>query len=333
MHLIEPALSTGGEVHIDANQWNIIKVAAPTCWAAGYNGQGSIIAQTDTGVDTTHPALAGRYGGAWFDAINGRTNPYDDNGHGTHTMGTIMGLNGYGVAPGAQFVAAKVLNSGGSGSFVQCLNGLQWVANEKASVNIRAMSASWGVNTSVDTYFWNVCLTLKTVGILPVFANGNNGPGTGSVGTPGDFPTVLGVGATDSADNIASFSSRGPAPNVYPWNSSSFWYRPDWNLNKPDLSAPGVHVLSTWPGGSYQYLDGTSMATPHIAGRGGNPVPEGPQRGPEYAVQRAVELGRSSVPGRLVPEQQLRLGPAQYLELDFPHRFSAHAATARSDDV
>ena len=181
-------------------------------------------------------------------------------------MGTILGLNGIGVAPGATFVGVKVLNASGNGSSSQTLNGMQSIANLAATVDIKAMSASWGSPARTDQWVWNTCQTYKSIGILPVFANGNDGPGGATVGSPGDYPLVLGVGATDSSDNIAGFSSRGPAPNQSPWNDSSNWFRPDWNLTKPDLSAPGVSIYSCWPGGGYQTLQGTSMATPHVAG-------------------------------------------------------------------
>ncbi len=247
-------------------KWNVAQVSAPDCWDVGYDGQGVVIAHTDTGVDTTHPALQGRFSGYWHDSINGRSNPYDDNGHGTHTVGTMVGINGIGVAPGATFVAVKVLDGGGSGSTSQLLDGMEWIANLDATVAIKAVSASWGSPSRTAQWAWSMCQTYKSIGILPVFANGNDGPGTATVGTPGDYPLVLGVGATDSADDIATFSSRGPAPNQPPWNVASNWYRPDWNLTKPDLAAPGASIYSSWPGGQYRTLNGTSMATPHVAG-------------------------------------------------------------------
>ena len=77
---------------------------------------------------------------------------------------------------------------------------------------------------------------------------------------------VTGVGATDSVNNIASFSARGPAPNQYPWNDTVYWARPDWNLIKPDISAPGVNVRSANLSGGYSYGSGTSSATPHVTG-------------------------------------------------------------------
>ncbi|GEM_PF-1760313 len=263
-------VDTGTETTADATdtppRWNIAKVSAPDCWTAGYDGQGVVIAQTDTGVDTAHPALAGRFTGYWHDSIGGQSSPYDDNGHGTHAMGTTLGLDGIGVAPGATFVAVKVLNAAGKGTSSQTLNGLQWIANLHATVDIKVMSASWGSPSRTDQWAWNVCQTYKSIGILPIFANGNDGPGGATVAAPGDYPLVLGVGATNSSDNIAGFSSRGPAPTQVPWSVENYWFRPDWNFTKPDLSAPGVGIYSCWPNNQFRTLDGTSMATPHVAG-------------------------------------------------------------------
>jgi len=274
-----------GEVHIitqpsfnpapssRAIEWNIQKIMADSCWNAGYTGQDVIIGICDTGVDHTHPALAGKWAGYFYDAINGQPTPYDDHGHGTHCMGTILGGDGFGpftedigVAPNARFVAAKILNSGGSGSYSGCLAGLQFMADLKDSVDIKAVSNSWGADNSPDTFFYPVTRTYISLGIVPVFANGNSGPGAGTVAFPGSYSNVIGVGATNSSDDVADFSSRGPSPNQPPFNDPSTWLRYDWNFIKPQISAPGVSIRSCVPGGSYDTWQGTSMATPHVTG-------------------------------------------------------------------
>jgi len=254
-------------------EWGVWKIMAHLCWTEGYTGEGIIISHTDTGADTEHPALAGKWTGYWFDAINQLETPYDDNGHGTHTLGTIVGGDGFGpfeddigVAPGATFVTAKVLNKWGSGTSTQILQGLQWIANLKETVDIKVMSASWRSLATTDTSFWPAMVLFNSIGILPVVGNGNEGPRPSSAGTPSNYPMTLAVGATDPEDNVASFSSRGPAPEMDPWTDTSYWLRPDWNFIKPDICAPGVYVKSSWPGGGYQSLQGTSMATPHVAG-------------------------------------------------------------------
>ncbi len=255
-----------------AIEWNILKVRADSCWMIGYTGEGVIIGHMDTGVDVNHPALQGKWlSPYWYDPVNGQPNPYDDHGHGTHTMGTILGgdglgpfANDIGVAPGAKFVTCKICNASGSCPTSAIHAGFQKTAEWKGQgVNIVANSNSWG-GSMTSTEFWQDVLNWRNIGIIPVFAIGNEG--TSSNRTPGNFPTTIGVGATDASDYIASFSSRGPAPNQPPWNDPQYWPTPDWNLTKPNISAPGVNVNSSLPGGSYGTMSGTSMATPHVAG-------------------------------------------------------------------
>ncbi len=259
--------------------WNIAKIKADSVWLQwGLSGQGVILGNLDTGVDVTHPALASKFLGYWFDGVNGSPIPYDDHGHGTHTMGTMVGGDGpgtqfpdqndVGVAYGAQFVAAKGFSSGGFGEDPWILACYEFFASLiDSGVNIRIVSNSWGSSASTDLTYWDATMNWRNLGIIPVFANGNSGPTPGSAGTPGNFPIVIGVGATDSGDNIADFSSRGPAPNQSPWNNPQYWPRPDWNLIKPNIAAPGVEVRSTVPGGGYESSgwSGTSMATPHVS--------------------------------------------------------------------
>jgi len=265
----------GEEIEPKVIEWNILRVRADSCWINGFTGEGAIIGHMDTGVDVNHPALSGKWlSPYWYDPVNGQPNPYDDHGHGTHTMGTILGGDGFGpfdrdigVAPGAKFVTCKICNASGSCPSSAIHSGFQKIAEWKGQgVNIIACSNSWGSNATTSTEFWNDCMNWRNLGIIPVFANGNAGPGAGTAGTPGNFPIVIGVGATDANDNIASFSSRGPAPNQPPWNNTQYWPRSDWNLTKPNISAPGVGVTSSVPGGGYQSMQGTSMACPHVAG-------------------------------------------------------------------
>ena len=267
----------GGEssVKTPTPEWNIQKINADSVWNLGYTGEGIIIGQLDTGVDATHPAFHNRFAGYWLDACSGSSTPYDDNGHGTHTMGTAVGgdgpgpdVNDIGVAPGAQFTAAKVFNNSGA---CNIMSGFQWYATlvGDSGIPIRVINNSWGSSSSTSLAYWSAVLTWRSLDIIPVFAIGNDGPSPNTSNTPGNYPTVIGVGATTQSDNVASFSSRGPAPNQAPWNDPQYWARPDWNLIKPDVSAPGQNIRSSIPGGGYQggyWWSGTSMASPHVTG-------------------------------------------------------------------
>ncbi len=271
-----PADGTPADPRPDYTIWNINRIGADTIWVRyGFHGDSIILATMDSGIDTTHPALQGKV--IKMKDFTGDGNPASDGiGHGTHTAGTILGGNGnmdnnidiydIGVAPGALLVHAKIFdNSGYPGNIT---GGFDWIASLKADsgYDIKAVGNSWGSANTTSTYYWNSVITWRNLGIFPVFSIGNEGPGSGTAGTPGNYPTVIGVGATNSVEGIADFSSRGPAPNQSPWNDPTYWFIPDWNLIKPDISAPGVYVRSSIPGGDYAAYDGTSMASPHVTG-------------------------------------------------------------------
>lgn len=257
--------------------WNISKIHADSVWKLGYTGQGVVVGHIDTGVDTSHPALEGKFSGHFYDATQGTfPAPYDDHGHGTHTMGIILGGDGLGsfvrdigVAPGATFASAKAFTS--QGAYTSWITrSFQWFGTllVDSGVNVRVINNSWGTCDSTSTTHWNTIWTVRSLGIIPVFSIGNYDITCPHIraGTPGNYPTVIGVGATTRTDSVSSFSQRGPAPNLYPWNNQSYWSRPDWNFIKPDVVAPGQSIYSSTPGGSYVTWDGTSMAAPHITG-------------------------------------------------------------------
>ncbi len=247
-------------------EWNIAKIRADQVWAAlGISGTGVVAANMDTGVDWQHPALLSAYRGynpkglsnhvySWFDATpDGTQYPYDGYGHGTHTMGTLVGSGGIGVAPGAKWIAARVLDNTGSGYDSWIHAGFQWImapgGDPSQAPNV--LSNSWGNTNGYDQSFRDDVKALNAAGIATFFSNGNSGPANGSVGSPASYPEAFGIGATDVEDNIAGFSSRGPSP---------------FGQIKPDVSAPGANVRSSYPGGVYRNFSGTSMAAPHVAG-------------------------------------------------------------------
>jgi bacillopeptidase F len=256
----------------DLVEWGISRVRADSCWLEGYDGAGVVIGNMDTGVEVTHPAFGGRWRAAngWFDAVSGGPTPYDDNGHGTMTMGTLTGGDGLGpagddigVAPGCSLICAKVFDAGGAGQMSWIMAGFDWMAGTgRPAVCLNC----WGTGSRTDTTWARYVRNLRDLGIVAVFAAGSGGPGDSTSTPPGSFPMCLSSGATDADDNIASFTGRGPAPNLPPWNVPSEWPRADWNLINPAIAAPGVNIRSAYPGGGYQIYSGSSMATPHVAG-------------------------------------------------------------------
>jgi bacillopeptidase F len=233
--------------------------------APNITGQGVRVGVIDTGIDATHPDLKDRLL-LFKDFVNNKTEPYDDNSHGTHVSGTIAGGNAsgtsVGVAPGAKIIMGKVFSSTGAASDSDLLKAMQWMADPDGNPEHQPqiVSNSWGSDApdgSKDPMDEPLCKAIAgwaKVGILAVFAAGNEGPDSGTVGIPGACPQALTVGATDKNDDLAYFSSRGPST----WKSGA--------IIKPTVSAPGVDVISTIPGGGYKAYSGTSMATPHVAG-------------------------------------------------------------------
>ncbi|OXA63248.1 bacillopeptidase F [Folsomia candida] len=232
-----------------AAQWGVEKIRAPEAWART-QGEGIVVCIIDTGVNLGHVALADAYGGAWSDPYYNTAGPTDQQGHGSHCTGTILGrANGVGVAPAAQWVACRGLNHQGSGTEANLINCAQWVLTANPRPNI--VSNSWGGGGN-DPWYNQVVSAWRTADIIPVFAIGNSGSSCRSVISPGDQPNLISVGATTDTDAMATFSSRGP-------NAAG--------ALKPEVSAPGNNIVSCGTGANnYVTMSGTSMATPHTAG-------------------------------------------------------------------
>jgi subtilisin family serine protease len=256
-------------------EWGVEKIRADQAWNAGIIGQGVVVSSVDTGVDYTHPALIEQYRGNvggtfvndynWWDPTGICGNqPCDNAGHGTHTMGTMVGGDGpgpftpdVGVAPGAKWIAAKGCEDFfcteesllSAGQFILAPTKLDG-SDPDPSKRPDIVNNSWGSGPN-DPFYLATVQAWRAAGIIPVFSSGNPGPFCGEGGSPGDFLESFSVGATDIDDNIAEFSGRGPSV---------------FGKVNPDVSAPGVDVVSSVPGGGYESFSGTSMAAPHTSG-------------------------------------------------------------------
>lgn len=253
--------------------WNLDQVGAPVLWQLGYTGQGVVVANLDSGVDLNHPALAGKWRGgsnSWFDAVSTppSTLPFDDQGHGTHTMGVMVAGdtagNRIGLAPGATWIAAKIFDSQGNGSLSGIHAAFQWLLDPGGSGSgadaPRVVNCSWSIAGPgvYDGEFAPDIAALEAAGIAVVAAGGNAGPYQGTSESPANNPGALSVGATDQGDLVTAISSRGPSA----YDGGVF----------PALTAPGEAIRTTdLTGGgvypdSYLLADGTSLAAPHVAG-------------------------------------------------------------------
>ncbi|KOV67041.1 peptidase [Streptomyces sp. AS58] len=246
---------------------SVPQIGAPTAWEAGFDGEGVTVAVLDTGVDQTRPDLVGQeIAERNFTESADNADRY---GHGTHVASTVAGTGaasgrGFkGVAPGARILDAKVLSDEGSGSDSGVIAGMEWAVAEGARIVNLSLG---GTDTpGVDPLEQAVNRLSTDTNTLFVIAAGNDGgAGESTIGSPGSAESALTVGAVDKQDVLADFSSRGP--------------RVGDSGVKPDLTAPGVGITAAVPPGSvldtddpsaepgYESLDGTSMATPHVAG-------------------------------------------------------------------
>ena len=263
-----------------AVEWGIAKIEADQVWSDfGVTGEGAVVAEIDTGTQYDHPALVNQYRGNngdgtfthdynWFDPYfqcpSGGQEPCDPGGHGTHVMGTMVGDDGganqIGVAPGAKWISCK---GGDAVSGYLLTNELlvcaQWIlaptdlgfANPDPAMRPQVVNNSWGGGPN-DYWYTGAIAAWRAAGIFPAFANGNAGPQCSTAHSPGDNWNSFASGASDISDNIAGFSSRGPAAYT--------------GFLKPQITAPGVNVRSSVPGNGYANYNGTSMASPHTAG-------------------------------------------------------------------
>ena len=258
------APSSAAALAAAAPEPNIAKINAPALWGLGFTGQGVVVANLDTGVDVTQPDLAGRWRGgtnSWFDPHGQHATPTDINGHGTWTMGVMVGGDAggtsVGVAPGARWIAAKIFNDKGAATTTAIHQSFQWLldpdGNPATADAPNVVNNSWsGSAAGCGLEFQPDLQNLRAAGILPVFAAGNDGRLPGTVFSPANLPPAFAVSGTDNADVWYSSSSVGPSPCA--------------GATTPKLSAPGVSVRTTDLFGGYTVQNGTSLSAPHVAG-------------------------------------------------------------------
>jgi len=252
------------------SSWGIRTIGALSTWGAyRCRGRGVVVGLLDTGIDPKHPDLKGKIARwAEFDdkgKMKKGSKAHDSDVHGTHCAGTIVGGNAsgrwIGVAPEARIAAALVLNGKKGGTHAQILAGLEWAINQQVDVISMSLGA-FILGPEVPSTYSTAILSALKVGIPVVTAIGNQGSQTS--GSPGNDFFAFSVGATDVANRAAGFS--GGRTQII--NESEFFEPADLPLvySKPEVSAPGVAIFSSVPGGGWKHLNGTSMATPHVAG-------------------------------------------------------------------
>lgn len=249
------------------SEQNIAQVHAPDLWALGYNGQGIVVANLDSGVDATHPDLSAQWRGgtnSWLDPFGQHSSPFDATGHGTWTMSVMVGRDtggtAIGMAPQATWIAARIFNDSGTSTASVIHQSLQWVLdpdnNPATADGADVVNNSWALGSPGCSLDFELDLeALVAAGTTPVFAAGNFGPGSNTSPSPANNPAAFAVGATEADGTIYSGSSQGPTscgltePATY-----------------PAVVAPGVNIYTADLYGGYYMTTGTSLAAPHAAG-------------------------------------------------------------------
>jgi bacillopeptidase F len=254
-----------------APAWNLDMIRARELWAMGYTGAGVVVAAMDTGVDANHQDLASRYRGgsnSWYDPNGEHAGPYDADGHGTQSMGLIVGGDSggspIGVAPDAQWIAVKIFDDSGSATASGIHQGFQWLldpdGNSATDDAADVVNNSWryGPIGGCDREFEPDIGVLRTAEIVVVFSGGNYGPTSGTSISPANNDGGFAVGAVDDTSALGNFSSRGPSAcdaSIYPEVVA-----PGVNVRTADLTFGGVFP------DLYVNVSGTSFSAPHVAG-------------------------------------------------------------------
>jgi subtilisin family serine protease len=250
-----------------ASPLNIEAIHAPALWEMGYRGQGIVVANMDTGVLVDHPDLASTWragNNSWYDTTGQYPDrPFDTDGHGTCTMGVMVGGDEsgqtLGVAPEAEWIAVRIFDDDGLATSIRIHLGFQWLLDPDGDPDTddapHIVNNSWAFQSNgcfLD--FLPDIMALRAAGILPIFAAGNAGPGSNTGLSPSNNPGAFSVGALDYMDIISASSSRGPS--ICGQEEQIF----------PSIVSPGISIPSTGLNNGYTYASGTSLAAPHVAG-------------------------------------------------------------------
>jgi subtilisin family serine protease len=272
-----PVRATATQTEAPPPTWGLTAMGVPEVWDEFVtHGEGIVVANIDTGVAYDHPALIGRYRGNTGGVIDHAYNffdpsgvcqagvPCDDAGHGTHTMGTMVGAADdaaftFGVAPGATWIAAKGCSDANC-PFDDVAAAGQWILaptdadglNPRPDLRPDIVNNSWGMSSHGAGWYRDIVRAWVAAGIFPIFGAGNAGPDCGTAGSPGDYPEAYQVTSYDRDLHSVPTASRGATAGGDP--------------RKPDIAAPGEEVYSSSSVRPYESLSGTSMAAPHVAG-------------------------------------------------------------------
>lgn len=261
--------------------WNLVAVGAPDLWSEGHTGQGVVVAHMDSGVDPDHPDIGPkqRPENSWLDPYDEHPTPYDPSGHGTQTLGLILGGDSsgqtIGMAPDARWIAVKLFDDAGDGVLSSMHEGYQWLldpdGNPATDDVPDVVNNSWTLDGigECESEFQADVAALRAADVAVVFSAGNFGPSPSTSVSPANNPGSLAVGAVDFLLAIASFSSRGPSAcdaGIYP-----LLVAPGVNVHTADLTLGGLFP------DSYADVTGTSFAAAHVSGalallRGAHPL-------------------------------------------------------------
>ena len=282
IQMIEPVSIDHEAMPTRGVQDGVDNIEADRVWyELGVFGEGAIVAGIDTGVMGSHASFSTRWQGnfttdeeGWLDVLGSTTVPSDGGGHGTHTMGTMVGASSdtIGVAPGAHWIATNAINQGTGGGFdSDVIASLEWVCDPDGNPETTDDMAdvaqnSWGVNEGFSGYYdcdsrwWDAIDNCEAAGTVLTWSAGNEGPGSTSLRSPADRAdspyNCFSVGSTvrNPPFTISGFSSRGPSGCGGPYET------------KPEVCAPGSDIYSAYNNGGYTTMSGTSMSGPHVAG-------------------------------------------------------------------